>query len=173
MPSGNLHPTLWVTLPNSLGLILWKINLPLSWKLIFSKRYHSWWPSKFFKTYISVVGNHLTIIFNPIIIRLILNKFLKTLHILQKIHQSWKPKFWLPNMVLYQTDKAPLLCHIKLCASFRSHLWIQIGVTIWKFPNWHKICFDLCALDFRPLTPFAWTSLLSIVTTPENFVRIL
>ena len=28
--------------------------------------------------------------------------------------------------------RAPLLCYFKLCESFRSHWWIQIGVTVWK-----------------------------------------
>ena len=37
----NLHPMVWGTSPNSLGFILWKINLSLPWKLIFSKNYHS------------------------------------------------------------------------------------------------------------------------------------
>ena len=29
-------------------------------------------------------------------------------------------------------NRAPLLCHIKLCASFQSHQWIQTGVTVRK-----------------------------------------
>ena len=51
-----------------------------------------------------------------------------------------------------QNNRAPLLCHSKLCVSFCSHLWIQTGVTIWKRPKWGKICFDLCELDLWPLT---------------------
>ena len=31
-----------------------------------------------------------------------------------------------------KNNRAPLLCHIKLCASFQSYWWIQTGVTIWK-----------------------------------------
>ena len=38
-----------------------------------------------------------------------------------------------------KSDRAPLLCHCKLCASFRSHVWIQAGVTVWKCLNWGKI----------------------------------
>ena len=45
-----------------------------------------------------------------------------------------------------------VLCYIKLCVSFHSHLWIQTGVTIRNRPNWGKICFDLCDLDLWPLT---------------------
>ena len=35
--------------------------------------------------------------------------------------------------------RAPLLCYIKLCASFQSHRWIQTGVTVWKRSIWVKI----------------------------------
>ena len=34
---------------------------------------------------------------------------------------------------------APLLCYFKLLASFRSHQWIQTGVTVRKHPIWFKI----------------------------------
>ena len=30
----------------------------------------------------------------------------------------------------------PLLCYFKLCAAFRSHWWIQTGVTVWKRLIW-------------------------------------
>ena len=33
-------------------------------------------------------------------------------------------------------NRASLLFYFKLCVSFRTHCWIQIGVTIWKPPNW-------------------------------------
>ena len=35
-------------------------------------------------------------------------------------------------------NRAPLLCHFKLCASFSSHWWIQTGVTVRKRPIWVK-----------------------------------
>ena len=35
-------------------------------------------------------------------------------------------------------NRAPLLCHFKLCASFRSHWWIQTGVRVRKRPIWVK-----------------------------------
>ena len=38
-----------------------------------------------------------------------------------------------------KNNRAPLLCYFKLCASFRSHWWIQTGVTVWKRPIWVKI----------------------------------
>ena len=38
-----------------------------------------------------------------------------------------------------KNDRAPLLCHFKFCASFRTHWWIQTGVTVQKCPIWVKI----------------------------------
>ena len=38
-----------------------------------------------------------------------------------------------------KNNRAPLLCYFKLCASFRSHWWIQTGVTVRKRPIWVKI----------------------------------
>ena len=72
--------------------------------------------------------------------------------------------------------RAPLLCYFKLCSSFRSsHWWIQTGVTVRKRPIWVKFddFFTSVNLTFD-LWPwlFAWTSLLSLVITPENFVMI-
>ena len=49
-----------------------------------------------------------------------------------------------------KNHRAPLPSYFKLCTSFRSHLWIQIWVTVQKCPNWGKICFDLCDLDLWP-----------------------
>ena len=38
-----------------------------------------------------------------------------------------------------KNDRAPLLCHFKLCASFCSHCRIRTGVTVWKRQIWIKI----------------------------------
>ena len=38
-----------------------------------------------------------------------------------------------------KNNRAPLLTYFKLCASFRSHCWIQTGVTVQKRPIWFKI----------------------------------
>ena len=38
-----------------------------------------------------------------------------------------------------ENNKASLLCYFKLYASFRSHRWIQAGVTVRKRPIWVKI----------------------------------
>ena len=45
-------------------------------------------------------------------------------------------EFW--QMTL-NNNTAPLLCYVKLCASFSSHQWIQTGVTVRKRPIWVKI----------------------------------
>ena len=49
-----------------------------------------------------------------------------------------------------KNNRAPLLCYFKLCASFRSHLWIQTGVTVLKRPIWVKFdhFFSLSTLKF-------------------------
>ena len=38
-----------------------------------------------------------------------------------------------------KNKRVPLLCYFKLCASFRSHWWIQTGVTVQERPIWVKI----------------------------------
>ena len=37
-----------------------------------------------------------------------------------------------------KNNRAPLQCYFKLCASFRSHWWIQTWVTVRKRPIWVK-----------------------------------
>ena len=39
----------------------------------------------------------------------------------------------------FKNNRAPLLCYFKLCAAFRSHWWIQTGVTVRKRPIQVKI----------------------------------
>ena len=50
----------------------------------------------------------------------------------------------------FKNNRAPLLCYFKLCASFRSHWWIQTGVTVRKRLIWVKIddFFSLVTLKF-------------------------
>ena len=49
-------------------------------------------------------------------------------------------------------------------------MWIRTGVTVWKRLSWVMTSVTL-TFDLWPW-PFAWTSLLSWVITPENFVMI-
>ena len=69
-----------------------------------------------------------------------------------------------------QYTRAPLPSHIKVCASFRHHMWMQTAVTVCKPLNGVMtsvtLTFDLC-----PWT-FAWTSRLSMVITSGNFRMI-
>ena len=45
-------------------------------------------------------------------------------------HEIWR--------MTLQYNSAPLLCYFKLCASFRSHWWIQTSITVRKRPIWVK-----------------------------------
>ena len=54
--------------------------------------------------------------------------------------------------ILWMTPKnnrAPLLCYFKLFASFRSHWWIQTGVTVQKRLIWVKIDAFLSRVTLR------------------------
>ena len=73
---------------------------------------------------------------------------------------------WLWNLTDdLENNRASLLRNIKLCASFHHHMWIQTGVTVRKRLNEIMTSVTL-TLD---IWPFAWTSHLSMVITPENF----
>ena len=67
-------------------------------------------------------------------------------------------------------NRVPLLSNIKLCASFHHHMWIQTGVSVRKPLSWVLTSMTL-TFGLWPW-PFAWTSLLSLVKTPENFMMI-
>ena len=45
-------------------------------------------------------------------------------------------KFWWMTL---ENDRAPFLYYTKLCASFKIHLWIWVGVTVQKRSIWVKI----------------------------------
>ena len=38
-----------------------------------------------------------------------------------------------------ENNRAPLLCYVKLCASFQSHQWIKTYFTVWKRSSWVEI----------------------------------
>ena len=78
--------------------------------------------------------------------------------------QTWR--FFCPcDFEIWRTtlknSRAPVLFHFKLSVSFRSHPWIQTGVTFRKYPNWGKICFDICNLELWPLI---WTFCMDITS---------
>ena len=70
----------------------------------------------------------------------------------------------------FEKNRSPLLSNIKLCASFHPHMWLETEVTDQKWLNWVLTSVTL-TFDFRPWS-FAWTSLLSMVIIPENFMMI-
>ena len=69
-----------------------------------------------------------------------------------------------------KNNRAPLLSNIKLYASFHQNMWIQTGVIVRKRLSWVVPSVTL-NFDLWPW-PFAWTLLLSLVITPENFMMI-
>ena len=69
-----------------------------------------------------------------------------------------------------KNNRAPLLSIINPYASFHHHMWIQTGVTVRKRLSWVVTSVTL-TFDLWPW-PFAWTSLFSLVITPENFMMI-
>ena len=76
-------------------------------------------------------------------------------------------EIWLMTL---KNNRVPLLSNITLCASFNHHMWIQTGVTVRKRLSWVLTSVTL-TFDLWPWH-FAWTSLLSSVITPENFMMI-
>ena len=94
---------------------------------------------------------------------------------------SWRSQFGPKSEIFFLCDlkiwrmtlknnRAPLLSNIKLCASFHCNMWIQTGVTVRKRLNG---VMTSVTLTFDPWPwPYAWTSRLSMVITPEN-VRMI
>ena len=69
-----------------------------------------------------------------------------------------------------KNNRAPLLCCFQLCAWFHCYMWIQTGVRVRKRLSWVLTSVTL-TFDLWPW-PFAWTSFLSMVIIPENFMMI-
>ena len=69
-----------------------------------------------------------------------------------------------------RNNMAPLLCCFQLCAWFHCLMWIQTRVRVRKRLSWVltsvTLTFDLWSW------PLAWTLLLSMVITSENFMMI-
>ena len=69
-----------------------------------------------------------------------------------------------------KNNRAPLLCCFQLCAWFHCQMWIKTRVRVRKRLSWVLTSVTL-NFDLWPW-PFAWTSLLTMVITPENFMMI-
>ena len=53
------------------------------------------------------------------------------------------------SQMTLKNNRAPLLCYFKLCALFRSHWWIQTGVTVQKRQLWVKIDYFFLPCDLK------------------------
>ena len=69
-----------------------------------------------------------------------------------------------------KNNRAPLLCCFQPCAWFHCHMSIQTGIRVRKRLSWVLTSVTL-TFDLGPW-PFAWTSLLTMVITPENFMMV-
>ena len=82
-----------------------------------------------------------------------------------------KSAFFVPrDLEIWQLTlkKRPLLCYFKLCASFRSHWWIQTGVSVRKRPIWVKIEVFLAAWS---LDGWPWKTTGHFSEATLNFVH--
>ena len=68
-----------------------------------------------------------------------------------------------------KNNRAPLLCCLKLCASFYSHHWIQTGVTVRKHPIWVKIS-DFCPVTLK-FDRWPWKTIGHLFNTTLSFVH--
>ena len=85
----------------------------------------------------------------------------------RRLFVPWNLEIW--QMTL-ENNRVPLLCHIKRCATFHQHMWIQTGVTVLKRLNW---VFDLCNLELWPMTLTFCMDITSInINNSENFNMI-
>ena len=69
----------------------------------------------------------------------------------------------------FKNNMAPLLCYFKLCASFRSHWWIQTGVTVRKRLVWVKIDDFLSSVTLK-LDGWPWKTIEHIFYATSSFV---
>ena len=94
----------------------------------------------------------------------------KTPNLCQIRRFSWPCDLEMWRMTFKKNNRTPLLSIIKLYASFHHHLWIQTGVTVRKRLSGVVTSVTL-TFDLWPWT-FAWTSLVPLIITPENFMMI-
>ena len=82
--------------------------------------------------------------------------------------------YWLCDLIIWRmalkNNRTPLLSNIKFCASFHHHMWIQTGVMVRKRLRW-VLTSVIMTFDLWPW-PFAWTSLWSLLISPDIFMMI-
>ena len=69
-----------------------------------------------------------------------------------------------------KNNRAPLLCYFKLCAAFRSHWWIQTGVTVRKRPIWFKI-HDLLSRVTLKFDGWPWKTIGHLFYVASSFIH--
>ena len=69
-----------------------------------------------------------------------------------------------------KNNRAPLLCYFKLCAAFRTHWWIQTGVTVRKRPIWVKFN-DFQSLVTLKFDRSPWKTIGHLFYTTSSFVQ--
>ena len=69
-----------------------------------------------------------------------------------------------------KNNRVPIQCYFKLFASFRSHWWIQTGVTVWKRPIWVQIdaFFSRVTLKFDG---WPWKTIKHLFNAASSFVH--
>ena len=70
----------------------------------------------------------------------------------------------------FKTNRAPLLCYLKLCASFRGHLWIQTWVTVRKRPIWVKFD-DILSRVTLKFGKWPWKTIGHLFNAISSFVH--
>ena len=70
----------------------------------------------------------------------------------------------------FKNNRAPLLCYFKLYASFRSHRWIQAGVTVRKRPIWVKID-DFLSRVILQFDVWPWKTIGHLFNATSSFVH--
>ena len=69
-----------------------------------------------------------------------------------------------------KNNRAPLQCYFKLCASFGSHLWIQTGIIVRKWPIWVKIDDLLSRVTLR-FDIWPWKTIRHLSYVASSFVH--
>ena len=86
--------------------------------------------------------------------------------------QNWR--FFYPcdltiSRITLKNNRAPLLCYLKLCASFDSHLWIPTGVTVRKRQIWVKIGIFLSCVTLK-FDRWPWKTIGHLFYATSSFV---
>ena len=69
-----------------------------------------------------------------------------------------------------KNNRAPLLCYVKLCASFQSHRWIQTEVIVQKRPIWVKIDNSLSRVTLK-FDGWPWKTIRHLFYATSSFVH--